>query len=250
MAGGDGSDRIFAGTGGIGDTVDGAESGAETDILDLTGGAPFRVIYDPLNPENGTVNFLDAQGKVLGTLTFTNIERVVVCFTPGTRIGTAKGVRLVERLKIGELVRTRDHGLQPIRWIGSRSLRAAELLADPSLQPIRIGKGALGQGLPLQDMRVARQHRMLHKNPQAELLFGKDEVMVRAQHLTHLPGIEAEQVADAGGQEDQAGGQGDDVELMGFHQAASLGAAVGSVVVSVRVGAKFGGAEVSPDCRL
>jgi Hint domain len=168
------------------------ESGAETDVLDLTGGAPFHIIYDPLNPENGTVEFLDAQGAVLGTLTFTNIERVVVCFTPGTRIVTAKGARPVERLKIGDLVQTRDHGLQPIRWIGSRRLCAAELRADPSLQPIHIAKGALGQGLPLQDMRVSRQHRMLRKDPQAELLFGEDEVLVRAQHLTHLPGIRAE----------------------------------------------------------
>ena len=196
LSGGDGSDTIFAGIGGIGDTIDGSETGTETDVLDLTGGAPFHIVYDPLNRENGTVQFLDAQGHVLGTLSFTNIERVVVCFTPGTRIATAKGARAIENLKIGDLVHTRDQGLQAIRWIGARSLRGAELLADPSLQPIRIGKGALGRGLPQKDMLVSRQHRMLQSDPRAELLFGEDEVLVRAQHLTRLPGIRAERLTE------------------------------------------------------
>ena len=35
---------------------------------------------------------------------------------------------------------------------------------------------------------------MLQTGPQAELLFGEDEVLIRAQHLTHLPGIRAERL--------------------------------------------------------
>jgi Hint domain/RTX calcium-binding nonapeptide repeat (4 copies) len=196
LSGGDGSDTFFGGIGGIGDTIDGNESGNETDVLDLTGGAPFHIHYDPQNPEGGTVDFLDPQGHVIGTLTFTNIEKVVVCFTPGAKIATARGARPVESLKVGDLVRTRDHGLQPIRWVGARTLRGPELLNDPSLQPIRITKGALGNGLPLRDMRVSRQHRMLHTSPQTELLFGEDEVLVRAYHLTHLPGVRAERLEE------------------------------------------------------
>ena len=38
-------------------------------------------------------------------------------------------------------------------------------------------------------MRVSRQHRMLVTGPRAELLFGSDEVLVRAEHLVHLPGV-------------------------------------------------------------
>ena len=45
-------------------------------------------------------------------------------------------------------------------------------------------------------MRVSRQHRMLMRGPRAELLFGADEVLVRAQHLTRLPGVVAVKVAE------------------------------------------------------
>ncbi|EEW25160.1 type I secretion target repeat-containing protein [Rhodobacter ferrooxidans] len=91
----------------------------------------------------------------------------------------------------GDLVLTRDHGLQPVRWVGAKRLDTAVLAADPRLQPILIEKGALGAGLPERDMMVSRQHRMLVCGPKAELLFGSDEVLVRAAHLTVLPGVRA-----------------------------------------------------------
>lgn len=188
LTGGDGSDSFL---GGIGDTIDGNEDGSETDILDLTGSWPFRVIRDSLNPENGHVNFLDSFGTIIGTMVFSNIETIVSCFTPGTRIATPSGLRTIERLQQGDLVVTRDHGPQPIRWVGQRTLSGQTLARDPALQPILIRHGALGQGLPERDMVVSRQHRMLVCGPRAELLFGDDEVLVRALHLTCLPGITA-----------------------------------------------------------
>ncbi len=188
LTGGDGSDTF---RGGIGDTIDGNEDGAETDTLDLTGSWPFRVVRDTINPENGYVNFLDTYGNVIGTMSFTNIETIVSCFTPGTGIATPTGVRAIETLQKGDLVITRDHGPQPIRWIGQRTLGGSELARDPALQPILITQGALGLGLPERDMIVSRQHRMLVSGPRAELLFGSDEVLVRALHLTCLPGVRA-----------------------------------------------------------
>ena len=186
FVGGTGADTIYAGAG---DVVDGGTSGSDVDILDLTGQAPFHIYRDPLNPLNGTVSFLNSSGQVTGTLTFTNIEYIVSCFTPGTRIATPSGAVAIETLQPGDLVTTRDHGAQPLRWIGSRTVQKAELVADPTLRPILIRKGALGAGLPLADMMVSRQHRMLVCGQRAELLFGTDEVLVRAQHLLSLPGV-------------------------------------------------------------
>ena len=193
MFGGEGSDTFV---GGIGDVVNGEEDGAETDTLDLTGSYPFRIIRDTLNPENGHVNFLDAFGNIIGTMNFYNIETIVSCFTPGTMIATPAGVRAIETLQKGDLVVTRDHGAQAIRWIGQRGIDGAELARDVALQPILIRQGALGQGLPERDMMVSRQHRMLVCGPRAELLFGSDEVLVRAHHLTCLPGVSAVQVTE------------------------------------------------------
>jgi Ca2+-binding RTX toxin-like protein len=184
--GGDGSDLFF---GGIGDTIDGAESGDDIDVIDLTGLGRHNIVYDPLNPENGVIQFLDIFGNVNGTITFSNIETVIACFTPGSRVATDKGLVAVEALMAGDLVVTRDHGLQPVRWIGSRALSACDLLADPSLHPVQIRKDALGPGCPDRDMMVSRQHRMLMRGPAAELLFGSAEVLVRAAHLIGLPGV-------------------------------------------------------------
>ena len=193
MAGGQGSDTFV---GGIGDTINGDEDGTETDTLDLTGSYPFRIIRNLDNPENGHVNFLDAFGTIIGTLNFTNIETIVSCFTPGTQIATPYGLRAIETLDKGDLVITRDHGPQAIRWIGQRRIGGAQLAGDAALQPILIRQGALGQGLPERDMLVSRQHRMLVCGPRAELLFGSDEVLVRAHHLTCLPGVSAVEVPE------------------------------------------------------
>lgn len=198
ISGGSGSDLLYGGAGndtivaGAGDTVDG---GSGTNVLDLSGSGAYEVVYDPANPLNGTVIFVDAQGNQTGSLSFSNISSIVSCFTPGTLIATAGGETPVEELEVGNLVRTRDHGLQPVRWVGRRTLSRAALLADPTLRPVRIAKGALGEGLPLRDMAVSRQHRMLVAGPRAALLFGEIEVLVRALHLVHLPGI-AHQLCD------------------------------------------------------
>ncbi len=186
LVGGDGSDTFIAG---IGDTIDGNESGDETDTIDLTGLGRHNIIYDPLNPENGVIQFLDIFNNVNGTISFFNIENVIACFTPGCMIATGKGLTAVEALEPGDLVVTRDHGLQPVRWTGSRTLSGRDLMADPTLHPVLIRKDALGPGCPDRDMMVSRQHRMLIRGPAAELLFGSAEVLVRAAHLIGRPGI-------------------------------------------------------------
>jgi len=178
---------VFAGI--HADHIDGGEGGGEIDVLDLTGLGKLRVTYDPSNPENGTVTFYNDLGDVTGTMTFVSIETVIPCFTPGTRIACEDGERAVEDLRPGDRVVTRDHGLQELRWVGRKPLDRATLAAEPKLQPVLIRAGALGAGLPERDMKVSRQHRMLITGSRAELLFGSDEVLVRAEHLTHLPGV-------------------------------------------------------------
>lgn len=76
-----------------------------------------------------------------------------VCFAAGTRIETAKGPVAVECLKAGDLIQTLDHGLQPLRWIGSRVVGAVGNQA-----PVRILRGTLGNS---RDLVVSQQHRIL-----------------------------------------------------------------------------------------
>ena len=101
----------------------------------------------------------------------------VPCFVRGTHIETSVGPVVVEDLEVGDLVRTADHGLQPIRWIGSSMCRAVGRLA-----PIVISEGALGNQ---HELRVSPQHRMMLSGWRAELLFGEAEVLASAKSLVN-----------------------------------------------------------------
>lgn len=113
------------------------------------------------------------------------------CFARGTMIQTLGGAAVpIETLSAGDMVLTRDNGPQPVRWIGSRKLSAAELTARPELGPMRITAGALGRNRPGSDLMVSPQHRILIRSKIAQRMFSADEVLVAAKHLLELDGIE------------------------------------------------------------
>ncbi|AUH35446.1 hemolysin [Paracoccus tegillarcae] len=114
----------------------------------------------------------------------------IICFANGSQIETELGPRPVEQLNVGDLVATKDQGLMPIRWIGRKNLDAATLKANPGLFPIRIGAGALGKNNPDRDLLVSPQHRVLVNSKIARRMFGSDEVLVAAKHLTALENVE------------------------------------------------------------
>ncbi|WCR05130.1 Hint domain-containing protein [Paracoccus saliphilus] len=166
----------------------------ETDTLDI-GAISGRIVshdIDPDNAENGTITLDD--GSVIQ---YTEIEELVVCFAGGTMLETASGPVPVEELQVDDMVHTRDNGLQPIRWIGSRKLSMAGLQASPNLRPIRIQAGAIGKDIPESDLTVSPQHRVLVRSKIAQRMFSTDEVLVAAKHLLELNGIQiAEDVTE------------------------------------------------------
>ena len=112
-----------------------------------------------------------------------------ICFARGSFIETEDGAKPVEDLVVGDLVMTKDHGLQPIRWIGSAWRSAAMLRQNPKLAPIKIAKDTFGPGRPQQDLLVSPQHRVLVEAPAARAAFGSDEILVAARHLCALEGV-------------------------------------------------------------
>ncbi|MBV0892932.1 Hint domain-containing protein [Paracoccus sp. Z118] len=114
----------------------------------------------------------------------------VVCFAADTLIETDRGPVAAADLAVGDLVRTRDSGLQPLRWVGSRRLTGAELEAAPNLRAIRIAAGALGANTPSSDLVVSPQHRVLVRSKIAQKMFGTDEVLVAAKQLLLVDGVD------------------------------------------------------------
>ncbi|WP_338092545.1 Hint domain-containing protein [Salipiger mangrovisoli] len=112
-------------------------------------------------------------------------EGGVICFAWGTRILTARGPKSVETLREGDLVQTKDDGLQPVHWIGSRRMSGARLHVLPELRPVRIRAGALGIERPDDEFLVSPEHRMVIRGAMARALFNTDEVLVAAKHLVN-----------------------------------------------------------------
>ena len=105
----------------------------------------------------------------------------IPCFVKGTLIATARGEVPVEDLRIGDLVKTRDDGLQPIRWIGNRLHSKDELDAAPHLAPVHIPANLLGNHSPL---LVSPLHGMVLD--QRHGAAGRQ--LVHAKHLVEAPG--------------------------------------------------------------
>ncbi len=79
----------------------------------------------------------------------------------GANLRTPCGARRVEFIRAGDLVVTRDNGLQPVRMIWTKTITAAEIAADPSLAPIVLRSRAIGPMMPQRDVSVGAAHRLL-----------------------------------------------------------------------------------------
>ncbi|MBL9048873.1 MAG: Hint domain-containing protein [Tabrizicola sp.] len=205
MYGGDGNDVFYVTTGDLNDSINAEfiDGGGtiptdiltDNDVINLTpyGWERVTINYTGGDPttESGQILVYAGPGKtnLIGIINFVEIEQIIPCFTLGTRIMTARGEVAVEALCPGDLIQTRDNGLQPLRWVGTRHLGFAELLADPDLQPVRIGQAALGAAGPERMMLVSPQHRVLIEGSRAEMFFGECEVLVPAKHLVGMSDV-------------------------------------------------------------
>lgn len=101
---------------------------------------------------------------------------VCVSLGRGTRITRPDGRQTtIEALAPGDLVLTRDHGPQPVRWVGRATLRA-----QGSFAPVVISAGAMGNA---GDLIVSQHHRMFLYQRRRGGLVETSELLVQAKHL-------------------------------------------------------------------
>ncbi|MCA0871543.1 Hint domain-containing protein [Seohaeicola saemankumensis] len=165
--------------------TNGARSYTVTVIEVGPGARPLLMFLDEMPPRNTDLWVVH---HTLDRMTGPDEARQpggVICFTPGTRIATPDGPRLVEELREGDRVQTRDNGAQEINWIGSRRMTGARLFVMPQLRPVRLRPGALDIDRPDQELLVSPEHRMLVRGDAARSLFNTDEVLVAARELVN-----------------------------------------------------------------
>lgn len=203
QSGGDGTSGTAAVFGGVDDDVDSLSLGATFDdavvigeTQTINGGDTATVVID--GQTDSTVDvFIEEEASQDNELNHTNEDVGIVafedglipCFAAETLIRTDRGDRRVDSLQKGHLLPLWSGGMGRVRLILQRALSAADLRAHPHLRPIRITKGALGQGLPQRDLLVSPQHRMMVASPVAKRMFDSAAVLIAAHRLTELPGI-------------------------------------------------------------
>lgn len=172
---------------------DGSTMSVPVLVLQTANGDVFISEF-PGNPLDGlaiqsislvSLNASDASGINLGA---SDVQgATIVCFATGTKIATQHGEMPVKTLKVGNMVMTLDHGLQPIRWIHFHDcpLDGVERTAKPLL----IAAGALGKGAPTQDLVVSPQHRIFVGGAGQLAADFDDEALVPAKSLTALAGV-------------------------------------------------------------
>ena len=109
-------------------------------------------------------------------------DLLCLSFARGTMITLADGSqRAIEALRPGDPILTRDHGRQPVRWIGHARLRAVGAFA-----PVVIPAGALGNG---GDLVLSQHHRVFLYQRQKLPGLSTSELLVQARHFVDDDGV-------------------------------------------------------------
>jgi len=163
--------------------TDGTRSYTVTIIEVGGGGAPLLMFHDDIPPVGREMWVVHHSLEGMRGASTGPASGGVICFTPGTRIETPDGPRLVEELREGDRVQTKDNGAEEIQWIGSRRMTGARLFAMPKLRPVRLRAGSLGIDRPDAELLVSPEHRLLVQGDVARALFNTTEVLVTARDL-------------------------------------------------------------------
>ena len=137
------------------------------------GRGPLLVL--PLSPMAAKTDYTLIQAETEpGAVRLTDL--VCSAFSRGTNIALADGRQVpIETLQPGDRVLTRDHGPQPLRWVGRATLRALG-----SFAPVVITAGALGNS---GDLVVGQHHRLFLYQHSQDRLVHTAELLVQAKHL-------------------------------------------------------------------
>ncbi len=97
----------------------------------------------------------------------------VLCFCEGTWIATPDGEVAVEKLAVGDKVRTASGATREIRWVGLGKVLATRGRRNAAT-PVIVQKGAIADNVPHHDLRVTKGHA-----------FFLDDVLIPVEFLVN-----------------------------------------------------------------
>jgi hypothetical protein len=110
-------------------------------------------------------------------------EGPVVCFAEAAGIWTPGGRVAIEDLCVGDMLLTASNEAREIKWIGQITARPSRHPRPHEVNPVCVRAGALGEGLPLRDLRLSPGHAVY-----------VDGVLVPVGHLVNGATIVQEEV--------------------------------------------------------
>lgn len=106
-------------------------------------------------------------------------------YGPGGLTMTDAGELPVDWLETGDRVLTRDHGPQPVLWIGRLRLVPTVIGREPGFAPLEIAAGALGLCLPSHASALAPHTRVMLTGWEVALHTGEDEALAEIADLAN-----------------------------------------------------------------
>jgi hypothetical protein len=82
----------------------------------------------------------------------------IPCYAEGVKLLTRRGEVAVEDLVVGDEAVLASGGARPVIWIGSRQVRCDRHPNPAEVNPVRIRKGAFGEGQPVRDLVLSPGH--------------------------------------------------------------------------------------------
>jgi collagen type I alpha len=121
-------------------------------------GATNYIIEADYNPALGLVPDVFTSASTDYAMATNIALTYLACFASGTRIATATGQVPVERLRVGDLVRTLSGQDWPVCWIGHRHVETRRHPKPNQVWPVRISADAFAPAMPLRDLWLSPDH--------------------------------------------------------------------------------------------
>ena len=162
-----------------GETIDFYDIGGGTKNIEAKDGPAAGEVSENIptptnaNKADYSIQFNKEDGGEVSYNAISEGDSGFVCFCEGSVIATPDGPKRVETLVRGDKVTTKDHGAQPLLWVGQETVVATQNKA-----PVQFA--ACAGHAPL---RVSQQHRILVSHPALALTHDTHEGFVAARHM-------------------------------------------------------------------